>query len=449
MNGKDKQNSVTRGAMTCLGVSLSFLEFPYLAALVTGVSVYQSFKNGSNPGQDIVSFSRDVLKGFKSVLDEEKSNIEFPVSALKGLSDNSFITLKKSGKTLKTDWINELAGKSNIGLLGDQGEGKSFLLRYFLYQFLRSHNFNLSKCRVFIHDIENGLGHGEQITPWLGLSDTYVYSDPDDFVSILQEIDKSIDRPDFTPTLLIVDEFNNTLDELSKTQLETVWSVLKSIRNRGKKRKIHMVFSTQDINVSDLGLSQAIIRKTDWVVYPKMSQSSANFTNFGLSPDAEKLRSSLATELKNIDRSGEIYPVLLYRDKTFSLVRIPDLSALPETLPVATELTPSEWWDMFSKEHGLDLSDYTSTRKLIDGVNDILRVKGDPLISRKNTDRRYCLLRGLKDGVNASSNVAPRVTDNGERHNRTGQHRETEPDTVSLDGSKSDEINLNQLLGNL
>lgn len=429
MNGNIPQSKSTRGSMICLGLALSFLELPTLAGIITGLAVYQSLKNGSNPGRDFIGFTQDVVKGFQSFVDSEKPILDFPVSALKGITESNFITLKKSGRTLSTDWIEEIAGKSNLGLLGDQGEGKSFLLRYILYQFLRSHDFNLSKCRVYIHDMENGLGHGEKST-WLGLNDSYVYSDPDDFVSILQDIERTIDRPDFIPTLLITDEFNNLLDELSKEQRETVDTVLKAIRNRGKKRKIHLVFSTQDINVSDLGLNQAIIRKMDWIIYPKMCQA-ANFRNFNLSTDCEAHRAKLTTELKSIDRVSGIFPVLLYRDKSFSLVRIPDLTGLPTELPTETELTPMDWWETFTRSHPeIDPNQYTSIRKLVDGVNDVLRGEGQPLINRKLSDPRYCLLRDLKDGVNASSNGVPRVTDNGLSQIHTPESYEPTPNFI-------------------
>lgn len=417
MNGKNiGQNSVTRGSLIALGIALSFLELPTFAAIVTGLSVYQSIKAGSNPGKDCLDVAKDIVNGFNNFVSEEKSILDFPLQTLKNVSVDSFITVKKSGKTLDTDWILEIAGKTNVGLLGDQGEGKSFLLRFFLYQFLNFHDFDLGKCRVYIHDIENGLGHGEQ-SSWLGLNNNYVYSDPSDFIRILEEIEKSIELPDFKPTLLIVDEFNNLMDEYSKVEKDKIDGILKQIRNRGKKRKIHLVFSTQDANVTDLGLNQSVVRKLDWIVYPKMANSKENFRNFGLSTESENRRANLASELKSVDKVGGIFPVLLYRNKEFSLVRIPDLTNMPDSLPVADIITPDTWWEQLRANNPqLDPDKYTSLRKLVDAVNDILRVNNLPIINRKLTDERYLHLRALMGGSEPRNNVAPRVTDDGESH---------------------------------
>lgn len=420
------QSKVTRGATIALAIATSWLDLPVMASVLAGVGIYQSLKAGSNPAKDLGAFARDIIRGFGAIATEEKSVIEYPARALRGLTGRSPITLAKSGLDLPTEWLGKLATKPcKVGILGDEGEGKSYLLRYFLYRFLAAHDFDLSRCRVFVHDVEGGLGHGER-SSWLGLPEgSQVFNDPSDFLAILEQIQESIDRPDFKPTLLLVDEFNNLLDEFDKSDRAVIDSHLKQIRNRGKKRAISLVFGTQDANVVDLGLSSAAVRRLDWVTLPKMATSASNFRNLGLSAETEKHRAELATKLKTIDKSGGCYPALLYCDRSFFLVRIPDLSGLPKTLPIEEEKTPDQWWAEFSAEHPeITPDNYQSARKLTEAVNAILRGNGEALIKRSNDDPRYCLIKALMARDDGTNHGEPMVIANNPNQNHPAETTE-------------------------
>ncbi len=189
---------------------------------------------------------------------------------------------------------------------------------------------------------------------------------------------------------------------------------LKRIRNRGKKRGIHFAFGTQDINVSDLGLNRAAIKKLSWIVLPKMAGSPGNFANLDLSDEAKAERKAAYAQLKALDKTEDTYPALLYHNRHWSLRGIPDLTWLPETIDLLTGETATDtpsWVDEFLAAHpDFDPSRYTSASKLTDGINTVLRGEGVPLVKRLKTDDRYQAIKDFLEGCRGVS--AEQATEN-------------------------------------
>ena len=238
-----------------------------------------------------------------------------------------------------------------------------------------------------------------------------VFTAPDELPAIIQEIDQAIDTPDFLPTLLLVDELNNCLDELDTDQIGITDQGLKRIRNRGKKRGIHFAFGTQDVNVADLGLNRAAIKKLSWIVLPKMAGSPGNFANLDLSDEAKAERKAAYAQLKALDKSEGIYPALLYHNRHWSLRGIPELSWLPETIELLPPEQGQPWLVQFFSIHpDFEHPTFTSARKLTDAINEILRSENEPLIQRTDTDTRYQEVKAWLEGGRGGS--AQPTTDN-------------------------------------
>ena len=408
-------NQLVNGACIAAGAALAIADFPLIGAAIAAVGAYRAVKDGTNPLAAVSLFAWDTVSGFKGMVQSEQAIVTAPVQAVAGaLFDQAQSSLVKfefrAGGTqeLGTDWLADLADSGNVGVLGDQGEGKSFILRYLAYRFVERHGGN---CRVYIHDIEDGQGHGAKHS-WFGWPrGSVVFTAPDELPAIIQEIDQAIDTPDFLPTLLLVDELNNCLDELDTDQIGITDQGLKRIRNRGKKRGIHFAFGTQDVNVADLGLNRAAIKKLSWIVLPKMAGSPGNFANLDLSDEAKAERKAAYAQLKALDKSEGIYPALLYHNRHWSLRGIPELSWLPETIELLPPEQGQPWLVQFFSIHpDFEHPTFTSARKLTDAINEILRSENEPLIQRTDTDTRYQEVKAWLKGGRGGS--AQPTTDN-------------------------------------
>lgn len=398
--------ALTNGACLAVGASLSLAGAPLVGATIAAVGAYRASRDGINPVKAMGAFAWDAISGLKGLLDAEKGMVLQPINAVAGaLADqaqNKLIGFEfntEQQQELGTDWLADLADRGNVGVLGDQGEGKSFILRYLAYRFVEQHR---GQCRIYIHDIEDGQGHGAKHS-WFGWPHgSIVFTRPDDLPQIVCAIDKAIDEPDFLPTLLLVDEFNNVLDELDTEAIALIDRGLKRIRNRGKKRNVHFAFGTQDINVADLGLNRAAIKRLSWIVLPKMAGSPGNFANLDLSDEAKVERRAAYAQLKALQPTEGIYPALLWHDRHWSLRGIPDLTWLPDVIDLTTGEAVTDaptWVDEFLAQHpDFDPSRYQSLTKMTDGINRVLRDAGETQVRRASTDTRYQAIKAWWEG---------------------------------------------------
>lgn len=396
-------NNLVNGAAIVAGAALALAEMPLIGAAIAAVGAYRAAKDGANPMVASSLFIWDVVSGLKGMVQAEKGLVVEPIGAVCGaLADQAQTQLVRfefrpgGTQELGTDWLAELADSGNVGVLGDQGEGKSFILRYLAYRFVERHGGN---CRVYIHDIEDGQGHGAKHS-WFGWPrGSVVFTAPDELPAIVQEIDGAIAAPDFLPTLLLVDELNNCLDELDADQIGIIDQGLKRIRNRGKKRGIHFAFGTQDINVADLGLNRAAIKKLSWIVLPKMAGSPGNFANLDLSDEAKAERKAAYAQLKALPKVEGQYPCLLYHNRHWSLRGIPALGWLPETIDLLPGQAVGNWLDEFLASHpDFEAQNHTSARKLSDSISAVLVAENEKAIRRDDTDDRYLSIKAHFEG---------------------------------------------------
>lgn len=414
-----------RGATLALGLLASCAGFGIPSAVLGGFSVWQSIKSGKNPLSDLKAFCSGVIEGFQVLSKEEQDTLSWPAVILSNKFKNQaplFVT-GKTGQALDQQWLHDVAGSENLAVLGRQGEGKSMLLHYAIYQFLVKY----PEGRVWIHDIEGGQGHGK-INQWLGLPN--VFQDPLDLPRLAREVRQGIEDNDLIPTLLVVDEFTNTMGCLPSKVAEETVDHLKQIANRGKKRNTFFVIGSHEMTAQDLKLNRAFIQKFVWVILPKVARLESTYTNLCLPPESKAQKAEAIEELKTIDRTGNIYPCVVCIDTDISLRRIPDLSGMPETLQFESERSPDEWLADLVSRHSINPSGFTSIRKLTDAINAALSESEEPQIQRKNSDERYLAIKRLYEGSESANHKAPRDTSESVHH-APAQKPETAPPETS------------------
>ncbi|HEY9763473.1 MAG TPA: hypothetical protein V6D07_13160 [Trichocoleus sp.] len=283
----------------------------------------------------------------------------------------------------------------SFGVLGEPGDGKSWLLRYALLKFIRSY----PKGRVYIHDIDLELTKkkwGE--AAWFGLPEgQVVFSDPHDFELLVKQISNELDDPtDDTPILLVIDEFNNLMPKFSEKTQQRLGLQLEQIKNRGGKRLIQFAIASQAIDVAGLGLRRAFIRSLDWVVLRMASQVGGVYDNLGLRESQKKEFNALVDQLVDLPESiDDFWPCITFIGKQLALTGVPDLSWMP---PVLTIISPDEkatsWLlELFEAQPELlyrvqagEISSRTQFGNILDPM---LRAAGEKILKRNSSDSRW------------------------------------------------------------
>ncbi len=400
-----------RGATLALGLLASCAGFGLPSAVLGGFSVWQSIKSGKNPLSDLKMFCSGVIEGFQVLGKEEQDTLSWPAVTLSNKFKNQapLFVAGKTGQTLDQQWLHDVAGSENLAVLGDQGEGKSTILHYLIYRFLQKH----PNGRVWIHDIEGGQGHGK-INQWLGLP--HVFQEPQELLRLAREVRQGIEDTDMIPTLLVVDEFTNTMGCLSPKAVEETVDHLKQIANRGKKRNIFFVIGSHEITAKDLKLNKAFIQKFTWVILPTVAALESTYANLCLPPESKTQKDKALEDLAVIDRAGGVYPCVVCTKRDVSLRRVPDLSGMPETLQFESEQSPDEWLADLVDRHSIDPSEFNSIRKLTEAINEALDESEEPQVQRKNSDERYLAIKRLYEGGESANHEAPRDTGKSLRH---------------------------------
>jgi hypothetical protein len=379
------------GGTLLLGFALTpfSLAGPVLAALAT----YQSWDE-STPWGSVWAFSGSVIDAMANLLNRERQWLDVPVERVNGAIANqgplSEYFRFQGIQNLGTDWLLELSSENNLALLGDQGEGKSYALRYLAYHFVKRHQGN---CRLYVHDIEDGFGHGERFN-WFGLErNQYLFTEPDDLPRILRAV---MEDADGLPTLILIDEVNNAMDELSDEQKQDAQKAFKAIRNRGKKRKVQFVVGTQDNNVEDLGLNTAAIRKMVWVIYPKMARFKTSYRNLDLDEGGKEQLAAALGQMQELKPKPTDHPVIVFYAGNVSLRSIPEVKGLPKTLELVDESKSGDWFENWFEEHpDFPMGNINSKSGLVNKVNQKLSAEKkqgiyhDSLIKRSPDDYRY------------------------------------------------------------
>ena len=381
-------NKEVWGGTLLLGTALS--PFTLLGPIIGFLAAYKSYEE-SNPAVAVWAFLGLMADALSQVLNQERQWLDVPVERLNGAIAHQSPLAGWFGfqgqQDLGTDWLLALSADNNLAFLGDQGEGKSYALHYLAYHFVKAHQGN---CRLYVHDIEDGRGHGEQFN-WFGLEHgKYRFTDAHDLVYILHAV---MDDADGLPTLVLIDEVNNAIDELSEEEHQELKQAFKAVRNRGKKRQVQFAIGTQDNNVEDLGLNQAAIRKLVWVIFPRMARFKSSYRNLDLDDEGKDQLKAAQGQLAAYQPKPTDHPVIVSYAGNVSLRNLPEVENLPETLV----FNPSDdWLKTWLETHpNCELTAHNSIRSLVDGINEILRqektdgLTADTLIKRDASDYRY------------------------------------------------------------
>ncbi|MEM6837675.1 MAG: hypothetical protein AAF609_12565 [Cyanobacteria bacterium P01_C01_bin.120] len=395
-NSKYRKHRTTQafwGAVMIGGVMGAAVN-PWIAALIAALGTHQSWEKGT-PLSAMRACLGLLSEGCYLLFNREWQFVDVPAERINGaIAKQTPLTNwfgYKGNQKLGTDWLLDMATDNNLGLLGDEGEGKSYVLRLLAYEFVKRHGGN---CRLFIHDIEDGYGHDDDRFDWFGLTKgQHLFTDAHDLPALLvAALDDSK-----LPTLVLVDELNNAMDELDDDEKHDVQQGFKALRNRGKKRKVRFVIGTQDGDVGSLGLNSAAIRKLVWVVFPKLAFRSSSYRLLDLNEDEKDNLAAVQGQLSAFKAKDEDHPVVVCHHGAISLRGIPHIDNLPKKLELADSETSTDWFENWLANHP-DFSphSYQSVRALTDAVNEILRfekanqISDEKLIKRDaSADLRY------------------------------------------------------------
>lgn len=396
----------SQGALFTLGGVVSFTAAPFVGACIGTLAYWQMQRRGYGLLESVGATYNLLQEGISDLMVSHKPHLnpsQLVSNVLNQTPIGKLIELDLS-RELKLDgsWMQQLITVDrdterlrSFGVLGEPGDGKSYLLRYVIYHFIRQHPTG----QVYIHDIDlartiKKWGEGA----WYGLPvGEVVYSDPEDFPRIVRTIANTIKQSgDDAPILLVVDEFNNLLSELDeKTRAKTV-EQLNTIKNRGGKRLIQFAIASQAADVEGLGLSQAFVRSLDWVVLKRSALTDGATRNMGLRPTLKQRFTELADKLEDLPTQFEGFrPCITYLSKDLALTGVPDLSDLPYRLDIQTpQDAASTWLAQFLTQHPqlcLKVQDgeITSKTQLGNAIDPILKASGEWVLKRsmKRDDR--------------------------------------------------------------
>jgi len=367
---------------------------PWIAALIAALGTHQSWEKGT-PFNAVRACFGLLSEGCYLLFNREWQFVDVPAERINGAiakqTPLSGWFGYKGNQKLGTDWLLDMAMENNLGLLGDEGEGKSYVLRLLAYEFVKRHQGN---CRLFIHDIEDGYGHDDERFDWFGLKKgQYLFTDAGDLPALLTA---ALDDSKL-PTLVLVDELNNAMDELNDDERQDVQQGFKALRNRGKKRKTRFVIGTQDGDVGSLGLNSAAIRKLVWVVFPKLAFRSSSYRLLDLTQDEKDNLAAVQGQLSVFKAKPEDHPVVVCHHGNISLRGVPHINNLPKKLELMDSEVSTDWFENWLANHpDFPVPDYPSVRAISDAVNEILRFEksaqltGEKLLERSaKRDPRY------------------------------------------------------------
>ena len=397
----------SQGALFALGGVVSFTAAPFVGACIGTLAYWQMQRRGHGLWESVGATYNLLQEGIGDLVVSHKQHFnpsQLVSNVLNQTPIGKLIELDLS-RELKLDgsWMQQLITLDrdterlrSFGVLGEPGDGKTYVLRYVIYHFIRQHPTG----QVYIHDIDlartvKKWGAGA----WYGLPvGEVVYSDPEDFPRIVRTIANTIKQSgDDSPILLVVDEFNNLLSELEeKTRAKTV-EQLNTIKNRGGKRLIQFALASQAADVEGLGLSQAFVRSLDWVVLKRSALTDGATRNMGLRSTLKQRFTELADKLEDLPTQFEGFrPCITYLSKELALTGVPDLSDLPYRLDIQTpQDAASTWLAQFLTEHPhllLKVQDgeITSKTQLGNTIDPILKEKGERVLRRSDRkDERW------------------------------------------------------------
>ncbi|HEY9737563.1 MAG TPA: hypothetical protein V6D06_14815 [Trichocoleus sp.] len=396
------------GALFLLGSAIAFGANPFVGACIGTAAYYRMQRRGFGLLQSVLSVWPLLREPVQEVIEQltadgKEQSGEVVSNLLQQMPLLKHFELKlKESLALNDEWLEQLVTPNpnterlrSFAVLGEPGDGKSWLLRYVIFHFIR----NYPNGRVYIHDIEleqTRKKWGE--AAWFGLPEgQVVFSEPHEFELLVSDISNELDNPaSDSPILLVVDEFNNLMPKFSEKQQQRLGGQLEDIKNRGGKRLIQFAIASQVIDVAGFGLRRAFIRSLDWVVLRMASQVGGVYDNLGLRDSQKKEFNGLVDQLVDLPSSiDDFWPCITFIGKQLALAGVPDLSWMP---PVLSIISPSEqaasWLQQLFEEqpdllYRIQAKDIPSRTQFGKVLDPILKVRGEQPLKRNSSDPRW------------------------------------------------------------
>ena len=244
---------------------------------------------------------------------------------------------------VSTDWFNGFEKRCAI-LVGESKDGKTYLLKWRLQRFIQA---NPEGHEYYIGDIDYGRCHeGDTPNTWFDSPvGQAVFTTAESIAQkvnhIAQMIREGRDAP--VPTLIILDELVDTMEDLDRETLEQFMRDLKTIKNRGLKAgNITFVLGLHSTTVGETGIPLWMLRGVETIWLYRAAQEMANFRHLTNS-DAEECCKQIARLPQSFNG---LRPCIVYSEKKISVRAIPHLDFNSVDVKFSTiELSEIEQWE--------------------------------------------------------------------------------------------------------
>lgn len=318
---------------------------------------------------------------------------------------------------LRDEWFSSFCDRPFV-IVGESGDGKTYLLRWSLQQFLQQY----PNGKVYIADIDYGLAHkGSQPNDWFGLPvDSVCFITPESITGMLKELAEMLEEGESNaPVLLLVDEWVSYIQSLPKPKQEEVITTVRNLQIRGLKRNFNFVLGLHSLAAGECLLDTAILRRFDVLYLYRASQEKRNYDNIGASSQAIASCIERMNGLSRVVRG--LRPCVVYAEKELNVRALPDLSIPQIEIVEAPNIDPDEQWldDAWTVDIEAQIYSHMNAR-VNEGKSAICYREQAPLlgISRKHCvadNRRYQLAKAQIEAFAQKMFPQPEKQETGDR----------------------------------
>ncbi|MEO1399637.1 MAG: hypothetical protein AAFV72_00095 [Cyanobacteria bacterium J06635_1] len=300
----------------------------------------------------------------------------------------------------------------HFGVCGEPGDGKTLLLLMTVNAFLTKYPTG----KVLIHDLDFDNNHNPDAgqPAWYGLElGKQVFtevSDIDIFADVIEdEFTARTGQHQHPPMLIVIDEFNNLMGELSEKSREAFISLLGKVKNRGGKRGMQLAIATQRLEVGELKINQAFISSLDWIVLRGASAKRWVTKNLGMIDEPLADFRAAARKIQRMGKVDGVRPCVAYMGGEVDLKAVPGADTLPDTVELVSPKSKGQQWIESLFQAYPEILDATEANEFenlkaltMDGnFKTIVKAFDGSIIQRKTSDFRYVALRDWWDSLEA------------------------------------------------
>lgn len=243
---------------------------------------------------------------------------------------------------LSTDWVDEFARRSSA-IVGESGDGKTHTLLWRLAEYIKAN----PQGEVHVCDIDFGSSHGGTPNTWLGLPlESVVHTDEAEILDTLLAVSDEVSqrahetkqaiaagdpKPEYSPILLLIDEWVVTAEMWTKAQRETALAALKNIIHRGLKQGVQCVLGMHSLAVNQSYIPKGLVQHLEVLFLWRAAQNADNFNNLPISPSAAQ---DVTSAFKAYPRElGGVRSAIAFFNRDLSIKGIPPLTVDVELVP--------------------------------------------------------------------------------------------------------------------